>query len=261
MLAASTWIARLFMQLGPVCRAQALAVWSCASGQCDLVCDWLCTQRLHASLHGAWPQHAPTLAAGQAVVLKPRLVLLPVRNARRQLLGVLLFAGDHPQHGARRALLDDLVGKLGLALADPLPPPSPELLTLCMDRLDAPGGHKEVERQFYGVLLTRHGGNVARAARALGLPRQSLRNRLQRLHVKAPRARALRALPRSAPLSGEALELEQRACRDVLQRCQGDTRLAAIVLRLTPVALQSYLRRLGIAAPTPTRQTPRRRQA
>lgn len=261
MLAASVWVARLFVQLGPVCRAQALALWSCAADRRDLVCDWLGTQRLHNLVHTAWPDHEETLAAGHTVTLAARVDLLPVRGARGQLLGALLFAGERPAHGARRALLDGLLAKLTLALAQPLPPPSPEVLMLPMERLDALGGDDETARRFYQALLARHGGNVARGARALGLPRQSLHNRLRRLHVKLAPERPLRGLRKRPALPGEALELERRACRQVLECCAGDARLAAIALRLTPAALRAYLRWLAIELPLPSRRLPRRRQA
>lgn len=253
MLAAHAWSARLLTRHGPACQAQALSVWSCAHGRLDLVCDWLGSQRLHNLLHTHWPTLAAALRTGRTMTLIPGVMALPLRTRREGLLGALLVVGASATAGTPRALLDDLTGRLTAALRDPLPPPSPEVLTLPLEHLDAPGGAVETERRFYTAVLQRHGGNMARAGQALSVPRQTLRTRLKRLSVHTPGLRLARVAPGILDLDDEALDLERSTCRLLLQRCRGDLRMGAAAVQMTPSAWRAYLRALKIDVPSTAR--------
>ncbi len=261
MLAAHAWSARLLTRHGPACQSQALSVWSCANGRLDLVCDWLGSQRFQNLLRTAWPRLVGALRQGRAPSVAPGVGALPLRTRREGLLGALVVVGTLPATGATRALLDDLVRRLAAALRPPLPSPSPDVLWLPMGQLDAPGGATEVERRFYTALLQRHGGNLALAGEALQVPRQTLRKRVTRLSIRVPGLRLVRAVPDAIDLEDEALELERSTCRLVVQRCNGDVRLAAAAIRLTPTAWRAYLRSLRIDVPESSPRSTRSRRA
>lgn len=261
MLAAHAWSARLLTRHGPACQAQALSVWSCANGRLDLVCDWLGSQRLQNLLRTSWPRLVGPLRAGRAPSLIPGVAALPLRTPREGLLGALVVVGTLPATGATRALLEDLARRLATALRPPMPAPSPDVLSLPLVQFDAPGGATAVERQFYAAVLQRHGGNLALAGQALRVPRQTLRKRVKRLAIRVPGPRLVRAVPAAHDLEDEALELERRTCRLVVQSCHGDVRLAAAAIRMTPTAWRAYLRSLRIDVPETPPRSPRRPRA
>lgn len=260
MLAAQAWAARLFTDLGPACRAQALAVWACPKGRLDLVCAWLTDQRTHNLVRARWPSLGRELRGTSPVSLASNVSALGLRNGREGLLGVLVYAGEWPD-GAACTLLEALRSELMLALGPPLPPPSPDVLALPLDRLDAPGGTQVAERLVLRALLARHGGNIRRTAQAVGLGRQTLLDRANRLRVGDVTLRVTRALPQRPPLPNDALELERNACRMVLERCGGDLKLGAALLHMTPATWRTYLDRIGIDPPAPQRRRVHRRQA
>ena len=262
MLAASAWTARLLTTVGPACKAQALSVWSGADERLDLVCDWLGTQRLHNLLRTQWPKVAATLGAGKRAPLADMVEVMPVRSKRDGLLGAVLAVGDFPVGGAARALLDDLPRCLVPALRPPCPRPSPDVLHLPMDQLDAKGGLDELYQRSYTALLERHGGSVALLSHRLGLPRQTLYSRVRRLGIRVePGGWLARRAPLPLELDPEALDLERRTCQFVVDRCGGDLVLAAILVGMTPAAWRAYLRALRLQLPETARAAVHRRRA
>ncbi len=248
MLAAYAWVARLLVRYGPPMQAQALSVWSCANRRLDLVCDWLGNQRISNLLHTRWPDIVHDLRTGESACLAQGITVLPVCPRDAGLLGVLVFAGPLPSTGGTRALTGELLAQLGVALRPPLPPPQPEVLTLPLDQLEVADGAEEVERRFYEAVLERYGGNAAQAGKVLSMPRETLRNRVERLGVRATGLRLLRsvALTSAPALEPEALALERDACERVLRGCRGEVRVGAAVMRMTPGAWRSYLGALGV---------------
>jgi Bacterial regulatory protein, Fis family len=259
MLAAHAWIGRLFDDYGPACLAQALGAWSCTRGRLDLVCGWRIDQRLYNLVHEQWPDLRRELRRASVARLASNVSALPVQPRRDRLTGLLLFAGELPG-GAARELLTELQRRLLAPLSAPLPPASPEVLTLPLTRIDAPGGAQEVERAFLDAVVARHGGNVTRTAAALDMPRQTLHDRLQRLSISAGALRVPRALPSQRPLPEGALELERSACRLILERTRGDLKLGAVLLCLTTATWKAYVQGLGIDLPAPRRRPVHRRQ-
>lgn len=253
MLAAHAWAARLILDVGPACRAQALGLWSCPPGRLDLVCGWLTDQRLQNLLHTRWPSAVEELRAARAATLAENVSALPVQTRQDGLLGVLLFAGLLPRSGAGRALLDDLQRQLAVALRPPLPSPDPDVLVLPLDQINVPGGLRESQRRLLAAVLACHGGSVTRTSQVVAEPRQTLTHRLRKLDLEPGGPRPLRALP-PVTLEGAALALERDACREVMERCRGDLKLAAALLHVTPDTWGVYLQSLGVDVPRPPRR-------
>lgn len=253
MLASHGWSARTIHDLGLACRAQALGLWSCPPGRLDLVCGWLIDQRLCNLLHTRWPAVVDKLRAAQRAALGQRVTLLPVHAPPEGLVGVLLFVGELPRSGVQRVLLERFQQQAGAALRPPLPVPDPDLLLLPLALADSAGGLRAAQRRVLEAVVARHGGSVTRTSQVVDEPRQTLTHRLQKLQVE-PAAPPPMVRLSPANLEGAARELEREACREVMEHCRGDLKLAAALLHVTPDSWRVYLESLDVNVPRPPRR-------
>lgn len=198
MQAAHPFMSNTLAEIGVVCRAQAVVLWSWVDERLDLVCDWRLSQSLFNAMHTHWPAVAFEVREGRRVTLADEgLVLIPLMGRGHRLVGVLQYAGRLPESGARRELIEETTAMLSASLEDGPPLVEPEALTVPLPHVERQGGIEELERRFYARLLRRYGWNVTLLAKVLGMARQTLHNRLKALGLERL-SRSPKARPRKA---------------------------------------------------------------
>ncbi len=163
--------------------ARGVLVWAHCRHALEIVSAWGANQADYNLALDVWQRYRPDLQDGRTVSYGDT-DFVPLLNAHRDLVGILELGQRASERPGQRAFLDVMVEELGRQLGVPLPKAMPELLTVPLTRLVRPGGVEHCMRLMHEALLDRVGWNIKRLADELGLPRQTLQNRLRKLGVR-----------------------------------------------------------------------------
>lgn len=163
--------------------ARGVVVWAHCRHALEVVSAWGANQADYNLALDVWQRDRPDLQDGRCVSYD-ETDFVPLLNAHRDLVGVLELAQRGSERPGQRAFLDVMTEELGRQLSVPLPKAMPELLTIPLARLASEDGVDHFMRRMHEALLDRVGWNIKRLADELGLPRQTLQNRLRKLGVR-----------------------------------------------------------------------------
>lgn len=192
---------RLANLLAHVCGTSTVAVWACALGRLELRHSVGLAQPLLNAAQLAWRDLRVELHEGR-MVFERGVSFVPLMSGSHDLVGLLAIPAAVPEEHPDGAYFARALRRIARYVQQPLPPPTPDLITVPLETVERPGGIDNALREVLDAVLVRHGWNVALVASMLGTPRNTLLRHLQRLNLKRPRgstkARPRRATPATA---------------------------------------------------------------